>query len=95
MYRFEPGAAYRFVPCLTGRYSFVAIASERKVDRRGVEFVMPNNIIRGFPAVMDGREMVRVQVDGLDYCASAAAPLVLSATYDLLEQFVSARTRRA
>lgn len=94
MYEFEPGVAYRFTPCMDGLKSFVAVAAERHADRRGVEFVVPLNLIRGVPMVMDGREFLKVKVDGRDYCASAAAPLDVSAAFDLLEQIKDARAKR-
>lgn len=94
MCEFEPGVAYRFTPCLRGLQSFVAVAAERHADRRGVEFVVPLNLIQGVPMVMDGREVLKVNVYGHDYCASAAAPLDVSAAFDLLEQIKDARTRR-
>lgn len=95
MYEFEPGLAYRFTPCIDGMKSFVAVAAERHAGRRGVEFVLPLNLIKGVPMVMDGREVIKVNVDGRDYCASAAAPLDVSAAFDLLEQIRDARARRA
>ena len=95
MYQFEPGVAYRFTPCMDGMKSFVAVAAERHAGRSGVEFVVPFNLINGVPMVMDGREIIKVNVDGRDYCASAAAPLDVSAAFDLLEQIRDARARRA
>ena len=94
MYEFEPGVAYRFTPCMDGMKSFVAVAAERHAGRRGVEIVLPLNLIKGVPLVMDGREILKVKVDGRDYCASAAAPLDVSAAFDLLEQIKDARARR-
>ena len=95
MYEFEPGVAYRFTPCMDGLKSFVAVAADRHDDRRGVEFVVPLNLIRGVPMVMDGREILKVNVDGRDYCASAAVPLDVSAAFDLLKQVKEARAGRA
>lgn len=94
MYEFEPGVAYRFTPCMDGLKSFVAVAAERHAGRGGVEFVVPLNLIKGVPMVMDGREILKVNVDGRDYCASAAAPLDVAAAFDLLEQIRDARARR-
>ena len=94
MYEFEPGVAYRFTPCMDGLKSFVAVAAERHAGRGGVEFVVPLNLIKGVPMVMDGREILKVNVDGRDYCASAAVPLDVSAAFDLLEQIRDARARR-
>ena len=94
MYQFEPGVAYRFKPCMEGVKSFVAVAAARSDDRRGVEFVIPLNLISGMPTVLDGREFLKVNVDGIDYCASAAAPLDVAAAFDLLEQIKSARIKR-
>lgn len=94
MYEFEPGVAYRFTPCMDGLESFVAVAAERHAGRGGVEFVVPLNLIKGVPMVMDGREILKVNVDGRDYFASAAAPLDVSAAFDLLEQIKDARARR-
>ena len=95
MYEFEPGVAYRFTPCMDGLKSFVALAADRHAGRGGVDFVVPLNLINGVPMVMDGREILKVNVDGSDYCASAAAPLDVSAAFDLLEQIRDARARRA
>lgn len=94
MYSFEPGVAYRFTPCMDGLKSFVAVAAERNEGRDEIEFVVPLNLIQGVPMVMDGREMLKVEVDGRDYCASAAAPLDVAAAFDLLEQIKDARARR-
>ena len=94
MYEFEPGVAYQFTPCMDGLKSFVAVAAERHAGRGGVEFVVPLNLIKGVPTVMDGREFLKVNVDGRDYCASAAVPLDVSAAFDLLEQIKDARARR-
>ena len=94
MYEFEPGVAYRFTPCMDGLKSFVAVAAERHAGRGGVEFVVPLNLIKGVPMVLDGREILKVNVDGRDYCASAAAPLDVAAAFDLLEQIRDARARR-
>ena len=93
MYEFEPGVAYRFTPCMEGVKSFVAVAAERHAGRDEVEFVVPLNLISGFPMVMDGREILKVNVEGHEYCARAAVPLDVSAAFDLLEKIKDARAK--
>ena len=94
MYEFEPGVAYCFTPCFKGVKSFVAVAVERCPNQRGVEFVVPNDLIIGDPIVLDGREIIKVEVGGQKYCASAALPLDMSAAFALLDQVRSSRERR-
>lgn len=88
MYRFEAGMAYQFTACVRGGRddSFLAVATDRSDARIGVEFLVPRDLISGEPWVLDGREFVKVNVGGREYCASAAAPFDVGASFALLDQ---------
>ena len=93
MYTFDNGVAYRFNACIKGKRgnSFIAVVAERSSRTSCVSFVMPHEIIAERPEVFDGREVIKVNVDGRDYTASAALPLDITASVELLDQMKSAR----
>lgn len=85
---FKPGAAYKFTACIRGGRddAFVAVAAERLPGDGTVSFVVPRDLIQAEPWVLEDREFVKVDVDGREYCASAAAPLDLTAAKMVLAQ---------